>query len=91
MSRRPPRPVSRLYRRRSVYQRIIEAACAVRYADEHRPLTYALALDVSGELEMLSFCLPKLDGPRSARVGARRAGLRAIRVGERLLREWGDT
>lgn len=86
MSRRPPRPVSRLGRYSTVYQRIIEAACMVRLVSTYRTLTSVTAMVVADELDLIRFCLPRLDGPRSARVGARRAAMRAIRVGERLLR-----
>ena len=92
MSRRPPRPVPRGFFNMgtcsNAYEAMMQACWWLNYCGMYRgPLPAPVRHKAHDALHDITLLWSKVDGPRSLRVGARRAVKRAVRTAARILRE----
>lgn len=91
MSRYTPRPVPRGFfdmgSRTNAYEALLSACWWVEFCGLYQGrLPVQVQHKVYDALQHIAVIWPQVDGPRSIRVGARRALRRAMRTAERMLR-----
>lgn len=91
MGKYTPRPVPRGFfdmgTRSNAYEALLHACWWLNYCGMYRgPLPVQVRHRAHAALHDITVLWPKVDGPRSLRVGARRAVRRAVRTAARILR-----